>query len=161
MLANLTFFTASKEHSLRQHHSTTTSFRIHRLHHVLEPCKITIGIGRASPNISTVNIAAELFSSPVFERKRRICDYAIKGLQWSTFQIVRGSQSIALCHFEISCTMQEQIHSSNGRCCQILFLTVDFSIGQLVIMHVPNSLNEHTTRTTGWIVNGLSGLGSH
>ena len=57
--------------------------------------------------------------------------------------------------------MKEEIHAGNCGSGKVFLLSVNLAVGQLVIVHVSNSLDEHASRATGWIIDGFSGFWSH
>ena len=62
---------------------------------------------------------------------------------------------------EVLKIMEEQVHSGNGRCCQVDLLSVKAERAAVAtgFTNLVDGFNEHSTRAAGWVVDGLSGLG--
>ena len=54
--------------------------------------------------------------------------------------------------------MKKEIHLGNSGIYHILFLPEDATATKIIVMHVMNSLDKHTTRTTSGIINSLTRL---
>ena len=126
---------------------------------MLEPCEVCVGVSRTTPNAATIFVDGELICAPVFQGEGRVCNDTIELLQLAILLVVGGTEGIALGDLEVLCTMQEQVHSGNGRGGKVLLLAINPAIGQLIALHIPDCFNQHTTGTCGGVIYCLTGLG--
>ena len=151
-------FVIPEENTLGHHYRHTAVTPTHRTYHVLDPSKVSARIRGCSPNVTTVFVIRPLSSTPFLQGEWWIRDYTIEGRQLASGQDLWVTQGISLHDVEIRCTVQKQIHLSNGCIDHILFLTENATTAQVVVMHMMDGLYEHTSGSASRVIDGFSWL---
>ena len=123
---------------------------------MLKPCVVGAGIRGTAPNVTSPLIDFERFCAPFAQAERRICKNAVKLLDCAVVNELWIAQRIALHDLKLPRTVKEEVHSGDGGGRKILLLTINFSVGRLLVIHVSDGFNEHTTGATGRIIDRVA-----
>jgi hypothetical protein len=160
LLTNLAFGPHAEERTVRQYYDHAARLRSHRPDQMLHPSMVPTLSRRHPCEIPSIGIACPDFLTPLFQREGRIGDHAVERGEVITGEKGWLAPGVPAHDLKVRSAVQEKVHPCNRTGGEVLLLSEELSlecaVSTVILLHVVDCFQEHATRATGRVVNGLA-----
>ena len=115
----------AKQHSVREEDRAATGLRIHRRQDVLPEGVVGSSLRWSAKEIASPLVRLPSSSIPRLDGIRRVGEYHVEGPQPITGGERRVRQRVTSDNVKVFDAVQKEVHASDGRRCQVQFLSVE------------------------------------